>query len=112
MKLPDIPKDQLPEEIQEKIEGDTAEFEPLGSSEEAMRHVRQKKSESEMRRTLGELESLNKLFKKRKELGQREFVRKVKKNQKFYRSNLFHIKNINEGQESGQIDNKESKETS
>ena len=112
MKLPEIPKDQLPENIQEQIEGDTASFEPLGESDDAMRHVRQKKSESEMRRTLGELESLNKLFKKRKELGQREFVRKVKKNQKFYRSNLFHIKNINEGQESGQIDNKESNETS
>ena len=108
MKLPDIPKDQLPEEVQEQIEGDTAEFEPLGTSEGALRHVKQKKSESEMRRTLGELESLNNLFKKRKEMGQREFVRKVKKNQKFYRSNLFHIKNINEGQESSKIDNKES----
>ena len=63
MKLPEIPKDQLPENIQEQIEGDTASFEPLGESDDAMRHVRQKKSESEMRRTLGELESLNKLFK-------------------------------------------------
>ena len=27
MDLPKIPKDQLPEEIQEQIEGDTAEFE-------------------------------------------------------------------------------------
>ena len=60
MKLPKIPKDQLPDDLKDQIEGDEAEFEPLGETEDAMKHVRQKKSESEMRRTLGELEKLNK----------------------------------------------------
>lgn len=107
MELPKIPKDQLPEELQQQIEGDQAEFTPLGETEDAMKHVRQKKSETEMRRTLDELESLNKIFKERKKIGRRQFIRKVKNNQKYHRSNLYHIRNINEGQESSKENNQE-----
>ena len=109
MKLPKIPKDQLPDDLKDQIEGDEAEFEPLGETEDAMKHVRQKKSESEMRRTLGEREKLNKIFKERKKLSRRDFIRKIKNNQKYHRSNLFHIKNIHEGQK-GSEENYQAKE--
>ena len=94
MDLPKIPKDQLPEEIQEQIEGDTAEFEALGSPEDLIQKKKQKKSERQMQKTIDELTSLNNLFKKRQKMTEKEFNRKVKKNQRYYKSSLYDIKKL------------------
>jgi|TARA_B100000073_G_scaffold245133_2_gene205645 hypothetical protein len=94
MDLPKIPKDQLPEEIQEQIEGDTAEFEALGSPEDLIQKKTQKKSERQMQKTIDELTSLNNLFKKRQKMTEKEFNRKVKKNQRYYKSSLYDIKKL------------------
>ncbi|AGG54256.1 hypothetical protein CYXG_00192 [Synechococcus phage S-SSM4] len=94
MDLPKIPKDQLPEEIQEQIEGDTAEFEALGSPDDLIQKKTQKKSERQMQKTIDELTSLNNLFKKRQKMTEKEFNRKVKKNQRYYKSSLYDIKKL------------------
>ena len=94
MDLPKIPKDQLPEEIQEQIEGDTAEFEALGSPEDLIQKKTQKKSERQMQKTIDELTSLNNIFKKRQKMTEKEFNRKVKKNQRYYKSSLYDIKKL------------------
>ena len=94
MDLPKIPKDQLPEEIQEQIEGDNAEFEALGSPEDLIQKKTQKKSERQMQKTIDELTSLNNIFKKRQKMTEKEFNRKVKKNQRYYKSSLYDIKKL------------------
>ena len=89
MDLPKIPKDQLPEEVQDMIDGDTAEFEPLGEEEDAMIPYEQKKSERQLQKTIEELTSLNKIFQQKQNMSPKDFARKVKKNQRYYRSGLY-----------------------
>ncbi|AIX14814.1 hypothetical protein Syn7803C72_201 [Synechococcus phage ACG-2014d] len=89
MDLPKIPKDQLPEEVQDMIDGDAAEFEPLGTEDDLVQPMKQKKSERQLRKTIDELTSLNKIFQQRQNMNEKTFVRKMKKTQKYYRSGLY-----------------------
>ena len=47
-----------------------------------------------MQKTIDELTSLNNLFKKRQKMTEKEFNRKVKKNQRYYKSSLYDIKKL------------------
>ena len=94
MDLPKIPKNELPEEIQEQIEGDTAEFEALGSPDDLIQKKEQKKSERQMQKTIDELTSLNKIFQQRQNMTAKDFNKKVKKNQRYYKSSLYDIKKL------------------
>ncbi len=87
MDLPKIPKDQLPEEIQDQIEGDVAEFEQISNDlidETVLQRVEQKKSERQLKKNIEELTALNDIFQKRQNMSSSEFIRKVKKNKKYF----------------------------
>lgn len=99
MDLPKIPKDQLPEEVQEQIEGDVAEFDQISDEmidTTVLSRIEQKKSERQLQKNIEELSALNEIFKKRQNMTSKEFIRKVKKNKKYYRSSLYEVQRLEE----------------
>jgi len=99
MDLPKIPKDQLPEEIQDKIEGDVAEFEQISDElidDTVFQRVEQKKSERQLKKNIEELTALNNIFQKRQKMTSEQFIRKVKKNKKYFRSSLYEVRHLGE----------------
>ena len=97
MDLPKIPKDQLPEEIQEQIEGDVAEFDQISDDlidDTVFQRVEQKKSERQLQKNIEELTALNDIFQKRQNMTSDQFIRKVKKNKKYFRSSLYEVKRL------------------
>jgi uncharacterized protein YjgD (DUF1641 family) len=99
MDLPKIPKDQLPEEVQEQIEGDVAEFDQISDEmidTTVLNRIEQKKSERQLQKNIEELSALNEIFKKRQNMTSKEFIRKVKKNKKYYRSSLYEVQRLEE----------------